>query len=160
MADGRCWQSQNSWHIYPPWKRNLQACHMMAIEKTSTTSFQATTLKDCNMEEASQNEQPIHSGHFMITNVHDPSQEDDEYDDDSEEVKPDMQETGFDFNSANKSISNFYSFGQNASLSIDDSLTKLFDCMSLAYRYVSSCQHSCTKYYPTYFLMPFQVLLK
>ncbi|XP_022339863.2 MLX-interacting protein-like isoform X2 [Crassostrea virginica] len=106
---------------------------MMAIEKTSTTSFQATTLKDCNMEEASQNEQPIHSGHFMITNVHDPSQEDDEYDDDSEEVKPDMQETGFDFNSANKSISNFYSFGQNASLSIDDSLTKLFDCMSLAY---------------------------
>lgn len=105
---------------------------MMAIEKSSTASFQATTLKDCNMEEASQ-EQPIHSGHFMITNVHAPSQDDDEYDD-NEDVKPELEETGFDFNSANKTISNVYPFGQNTTvLSIDDSLTKLFDCMSLAY---------------------------
>lgn len=107
---------------------------MMAIEKSSTATFQATTLKDCNMEEASQ-EQPIHSGHFMITNVHAPSQDDDEYDD-NEDVKPELQENEFDFDSANKTISNVYSFGQNThTLSIDDSLTKLFDCMSLAYRY-------------------------
>lgn len=108
---------------------------MMAIEKSSTATFQATTLKDCNMEEASQ-DQPIHSGHFMITNVHAPSQDDDDEYDDNEDVKPELQENGFDFNSANKTISNVYSFGQNThTLSIDDSLTKLFDCMSLAYRY-------------------------
>lgn len=106
---------------------------MMAIEKSSTATFQATTLKDCNMEEASQ-EQPIHSGHFMITNVHAPSQDDDDEYDDNEDVKPELQENGFDFNSANKTISNVYSFGQNThTLSIDDTLTKLFDCMSLAY---------------------------
>ncbi|XP_061196266.1 MLX-interacting protein-like isoform X2 [Saccostrea echinata] len=104
---------------------------MMAIEKTSTSSSQATTLKNCKMEESAQHEQPIHSGHFMITNVHGKYQDDEE--DDDEDVKPQLEETGYDFNTANKTPSNSYPFGPNATLSIDDSLTKLFDCMSLAY---------------------------
>lgn len=104
----------------------------MAIEKSSS-SYQVTTRKGSSMEEVSHNEQPIHSGHFMITNVHNKYQDNDE-DDEDDSVKEELQETGFDFDSASKTISNSYAFGSNATLSIDDTLTKLFDCMSLAYR--------------------------
>jgi hypothetical protein len=104
---------------------------MMAIEKSS--SYQATTHKRSSMDDASHSEQPIHSGHFMITNVHNKYQENDE-DDEEDSVKAELQETGFDFDSASKTISNSYAFGSNATLAIDDTLTKLFDCMSLAYR--------------------------
>ncbi|XP_048767444.2 MLX-interacting protein-like isoform X2 [Ostrea edulis] len=104
---------------------------MMAIEKSSS-SYQVTTRKGSSMEEVSHNEQPIHSGHFMITNVHNKYQDNDE-DDEDDSVKEELQETGFDFDSASKTISNSYAFGSNATLSIDDTLTKLFDCMSLAY---------------------------
>lgn len=106
---------------------------MMAIEKSSS-SYPATTRKGSSMEEASHNEQPIHSGHFMITNVHNKYQDNDEDDDEDDNVKAELQETGYDFDSAPKTTSNSYAFGSNATLSIDDTLTKLFDCMSLAYR--------------------------
>ncbi|XP_011385139.1 MLX-interacting protein-like [Pteropus vampyrus] len=43
---------------------------------------------------------------------------------------------GYDFDTVNKQTCQTYSFGKTSSchLSIDASLTKLFECMSLAYR--------------------------
>lgn len=43
---------------------------------------------------------------------------------------------GYDFDTVNKQTCQTYSFGKTSSchLSIDASLTKLFECMTLAYR--------------------------
>lgn len=78
----------------------------------------------------------IHSGHFMVSRVHDVNNEDD----DEEEIQsPFIDDVkGFDFLSANREISKTYNFGNAnniATVSIDASLTKLFECMTLAYRW-------------------------
>ncbi|RUS77323.1 hypothetical protein EGW08_014920, partial [Elysia chlorotica] len=70
----------------------------------------------------------IHSGHFMVSRVHEPNGDDDE-----EEVASPFSDDnkGFDFLNAVKKTTTTYNFGNP----IDESLTKLFECMTLAYRY-------------------------
>ena len=69
----------------------------------------------------------IHSGHFMVSRVHEPNADDDE----EEAVSPFNDDNkGFDFLNAVKKTSTTYNFGN----AIDESLTKLFECMTLAYR--------------------------
>ncbi len=94
---------------------------------------------------------PIHSGHFMVSCVHDENENDDvdelEVGSPSEiiEVKEEPiklqddepRRRGYDFSAAAvKSPKNEYAFGDRTveSFGIDGSLTKLFDCMTLAYR--------------------------
>ncbi|ESO98161.1 hypothetical protein LOTGIDRAFT_174293 [Lottia gigantea] len=73
--------------------------------------------------------QTIHSGHFMVSRVHDVVSE--EFDD----VPLETSDDAFDFVTANKETSKTYSFGPKSdhTLAIDASLTKLFECMTLAY---------------------------
>uniref|UniRef100_H3BFX7 MLX interacting protein n=1 Tax=Latimeria chalumnae TaxID=7897 RepID=H3BFX7_LATCH len=63
--------------------------------------------------------QIIHSGHFMVSSPH-------------SEHPP---KKGYDFDTVNKQTCQTYSFGKTSTchLSIDASLTKLFECMTLAY---------------------------
>ena len=69
----------------------------------------------------------IHSGHFMVSRVHEPNVDDDE----EEVVSPFSDDNkGFDFLNAVKKTSTTYNFGN----AIDESLAKLFECMTLAYR--------------------------
>lgn len=71
-------------------------------------------------EEPPRRQQIIHSGHFMVSSPH-------------REHPP---KKGYDFDTVNKQTCQTYSFGKTSSchLSIDASLTKLFECMTLAYR--------------------------
>lgn len=64
--------------------------------------------------------QIIHSGHFMVSSPH-------------SEHPP---KKGYDFDTVNKQTCQTYHFGKASMshLSIDASLTKLFECMTLAYR--------------------------
>lgn len=64
--------------------------------------------------------QIIHSGHFMVSAPH-------------VEHPP---KKGYDFDTVNKQTCQTYHFGKTSTshLSIDASLTKLFECMTLAYR--------------------------
>jgi len=74
----------------------------------------------------------IHSGHFMVSCLY-------EADDDSDAVanvktEPDRQ--GYNFEGADRQLRKTYMFGNRSTnaLAIDASLTKLFECMTLAYR--------------------------
>ncbi|CAL1534347.1 unnamed protein product [Lymnaea stagnalis] len=76
----------------------------------------------------------IHSGHFMVSRVHDVNNDDE----DEEEIPSPFNDDskGYDFLSANKETSKTYDFGNEnsqATVAIDASLTKLFECMTLAY---------------------------
>lgn len=64
--------------------------------------------------------QIIHSGHFMMSSPH-------------SEHPP---KKGYDFDTVNKQTCQTYHFGKASMshFSIDASLTKLFECMTLAYR--------------------------
>lgn len=64
--------------------------------------------------------QIIHSGHFMVSSPH-------------SEHPP---KKGYDFDTVNKQTCQTYHFGKASTshFSIDASLTKLFECMTLAYR--------------------------
>ena len=82
----------------------------------------------------------IHSGHFMVSRVHEEKEDDDDeevpiFNDDSKDFSTSM---GYDFVQANRATYNTYNFGpkSTSTLSIDASLTKLFECMTLAYRCV------------------------
>nr|XP_035113795.1 MLX-interacting protein isoform X3 [Callithrix jacchus] len=70
-------------------------------------------------DEPPRRQQIIHSGHFMVSSPH-------------REHPP---KKGYDFDTVNKQTCQTYSFGKTSSchLSIDASLTKLFECMTLAY---------------------------
>ncbi|XP_063786117.1 MLX-interacting protein [Pseudophryne corroboree] len=65
--------------------------------------------------------QIIHSGHFMVSSPH-------------SEHPP---KKGYDFDTVNEQACQTYSFGKTSTchLSIDASLTKLLECMTLAYRF-------------------------
>ena len=72
----------------------------------------------------------IHSGHFMVSCI-------DEISDAGEDAG--IQDVkGYNFDNAAKETSRTYKFGSSNTnkLGIDDSLTELFECMSLAYRFV------------------------
>eukprot|EP00106_Octopus_bimaculoides_P018794 XP_014786236.1 PREDICTED: carbohydrate-responsive element-binding protein-like isoform X3 [Octopus bimaculoides] len=89
-------------------------------------------------------EETIHSGHFMLSQVHDDKTADD-YDDENivkEEKDAQSSSTGLNFLSSSTSHENVgatnldfreYSATQSTLFSIDGSLTKLFECMTLAY---------------------------
>lgn len=64
--------------------------------------------------------QIIHSGHFMVSSPH-------------SEHPP---KKGYDFDTVNMQTCQTYCFGKTSTshFSIDASLTKLFECMTLAYR--------------------------
>lgn len=82
----------------------------------------------------------IHSGHFMVSDIDDTEAQDDIDSvsvpvleaEDTTEVDP---QQGFDFENACKETSNTYTFGPCSckSISIDATLTKLFQCMTIAY---------------------------
>ena len=113
------------------------------------------------------NSRTIHSGHFMISCIHeDDHRSDDEDNADDLNSAQDLSEDpahsdedgnflsspddpsqismrkkhSYNFDNANKFIQTSYQFGKRCSnhTSIDASLTKLFDCMTLAYRYLRS----------------------
>lgn len=73
--------------------------------------------------------QVIHSGHFMVSSPHSDS-------------LPRRRKSGgslrYDFDTVNRTWCQTYRYGplSSGSLSIDPTLTRLFDCMSLAYRWV------------------------
>ncbi|KAK2816300.1 hypothetical protein Q7C36_022571 [Tachysurus vachellii] len=72
--------------------------------------------------EAARRAQVIHSGHFMVSSPH------------SDPV-PRSRRSYYDFDTVNKPRCQTYSFGPFSSgrLSIDPTLTRLFECMTLAY---------------------------
>lgn len=87
----------------------------------------------------------IHSGHFMVSDIDDPEVQDGDdsqslvvHESDCDQESLPLPATGFDFESACKETSKTYTFGSRSthSISIDASLTKLFECMTLAYRFV------------------------
>lgn len=65
----------------------------------------------------SEETQVIHSGHFMVSSPH-------------SEHPP---KKGYDFDTVNRQTCQTYTFGKTSTFSIDVSLTKLFECMTLAY---------------------------
>lgn len=75
--------------------------------------------------------QVIHSGHFMVSSPHSDS-------------APRRRKSGgslrYDFDTVNRTWCQTYRYGpfSSGSLSIDPTLTRLFECMSLAYRWVSA----------------------
>ncbi|XP_076452853.1 MLX-interacting protein-like isoform X2 [Babylonia areolata] len=80
----------------------------------------------------------IHSGQFMVSRLHEEKDEDDDeegpiFSDDSKDFS--AASMGYDFVKATKETSQTYHFGpkSTSTLSIDASLTKLFECMTLAY---------------------------
>lgn len=78
--------------------------------------------------------QIIHSGHFMVSSPHSDS-------------GPRRRKSGgslkYDFDTVNRTWCQTYRFGpfSSGSLNIDPTLTRLFDCMSLAYRYGRRALH-------------------
>ena len=82
----------------------------------------------------------IHSGHFMVSCVH--RDDDDEESETEPKVKNEQESKtgGYNFDTAPKEPSTTYKFGDydnhDPGVCIDCSLTKLFNCMTLAYRFV------------------------
>jgi len=75
------------------------------------------------------NDTTIHSGHFMVSCIHDEEGELRRKNDGARRKKK-----AFDFQDANKATSRTYRFDRRST--IDATLTKLFKCMTLAYRFV------------------------
>ena len=103
-------------------------------------SSSTSIINNDNIINFNNNEETIHSGHFMLSQVHEDT---DDYEDDIivKEENDSRTPEGFDFLSATKETSTSYNFDNNGCsqiLSIDGSLTKLFECMTLAYRWVKN----------------------
>jgi hypothetical protein len=94
------------------------------------------------MELKTDSDHTIHSGHFMVSSLND--------DDDGElpasstvtsknETEP-AGRRGYNFDNANLQLSQTYLFGSRSTnmLALDPSLTKMFECMTLAYRLMKS----------------------
>lgn len=79
--------------------------------------------------------QVIHSGHFMVSSPHS---------DGAQRGRKSGGSTRYDFDTVNRTWCHTYRYGplSSGSLSIDPTLTRLFDCMSLAYRWVPSCRRA------------------
>jgi hypothetical protein len=84
----------------------------------------------------------IHSGHFMVSCLNDEDDAELPVTADVNTVKKNENEIsgkrGYNFDSATLQLSNTYLFGNRSTtmLSLDPSLTKMFECMTLAYRLV------------------------
>ncbi|XP_035034621.2 carbohydrate-responsive element-binding protein-like isoform X2 [Hippoglossus stenolepis] len=80
----------------------------------------------CSPSRSSNRVQVIHSGHFMVSSPHS----------DSERRRRESGESlRYDFDTVNRTWCQTYRYGplSSGSLSIDPTLTRLFECMSLAY---------------------------
>lgn len=92
-----------------------------------------------NTERAkSKEKEGIHSGHFMVSRVHD-NKTGDYLSDEDDDEEPD----GFNFSDASKDTCTTYKFGPRSTqtLTLDASLSKLFEHLTLAYRYFLFCLH-------------------
>ncbi|KAJ8412368.1 hypothetical protein AAFF_G00127040 [Aldrovandia affinis] len=71
--------------------------------------------------------QVIHSGHFMVSSPHSDS---------TPRRRKSGAFVGYDFDTVNRTWCQTYRFGplSSGSLNIDPTLTRLFECMTLAYR--------------------------
>ena len=78
------------------------------------------------------NDTTIHSGHFMVSCIHD-----EEGDVRRKNGGARQKNKAFPFQDANKTTSRTYRFDRRST--IDATLTKLFKCMTLAYRFVHYC---------------------
>ena len=82
----------------------------------------------------------IHSGHFMVSCLNDEEQDDDVNNENVKEVPK-----GYDFASAPKQTKKSYLFCNKkaaAAAGIESDLSKLFQCMTLAYRYDYEYSHT------------------
>lgn len=79
-----------------------------------------------------QHDNTIHSGHFMVSDVHSGKEEEEEED----SPKNDDQK-GYDFTSAALDTSKIYLFGNKSTnvLTVEKELTSLFNCLTIAYRF-------------------------
>ena len=77
----------------------------------------------------------IHSGHFMVSCI---DEDDVEENEEKSKVSEDIKQDIFDVASAAKDTRQTYKFGQksSATLELDASLTKLFQCLTVSYRFV------------------------
>lgn len=82
----------------------------------------------------SKEKEGIHSGHFMVSRVHDNTSGD--YLSDEEELENGNIKRGFNFSDASKSTCKTYIFGNRSTrtMAIDESLSNLFKHLTLAYR--------------------------
>ena len=83
---------------------------------------------DMAIKQEIEDHETIHSGHFMLSRVHDPSPEDDDEDSSSQNTE---KTVAYDFTNSKKEPSSSYEF--RPSQAIDSSLSKLFECLTLAY---------------------------
>lgn len=82
----------------------------------------------------SKEKEGIHSGHFMVSRVHDNTSGD--YLSDEENEENGSHKRGFNFSDASKSTCKTYIFGSRSTktMAIDESLSNLFKHLTLAYR--------------------------
>jgi hypothetical protein len=121
---------------------------MLQIQNVQKSVLTGSIFDDPRTEEECKDStSTIHSGHFMQSRVHEDKDDDDDeeaplFADDTKDFTGEMAMGGFnigyDFVQANKATFHTYNFGPKSTqtLSIDESLTKLFECMTLAYRFV------------------------
>lgn len=78
----------------------------------------------------------IHSGHFMVSCVHEDAEDADSSSQPSVKEEAEARQEGYNFENANREPSDCYKFGTRSTnqLSIDASLATLFEHMTLAYR--------------------------
>ncbi|XP_078491560.1 transcription factor protein isoform X4 [Ciona intestinalis] len=121
------------------------------MECSAEKMFPTTSLINTPSVQSSNSEQDIykspkkgdviHSGHFMVSSVADDGDEHEEINHDRDSPVHHEQAImirghGYDFSNVNKETKNIYQFGPSHSnhITIDSSLSRLFKCMSLAYR--------------------------
>lgn len=92
-------------------------------DSVSSLGLQANRAK-------SKEKEGIHSGHFMVSRVHD-NKTGDYLSDEEDEIS-----SGFNFSEASKDTCTTYKFGPRSTqtLTLDASLSSLFDKLTLAYR--------------------------
>nr|XP_009860089.1 transcription factor protein isoform X1 [Ciona intestinalis] len=121
------------------------------MECSAEKMFPTTSLITSSVTQSTNSEQDIykspkkgdviHSGHFMVSSVADDGDEHEEINHDRDSPVHHEQAImirghGYDFSNVNKETKNIYQFGPSHSnhITIDSSLSRLFKCMSLAYR--------------------------
>jgi len=104
---------------------------VMTMESSRRLPGLLESARDMDMaiKQEIEDHETIHSGHFMLSRVHDPSPEDDDEDSSSQSAE---KTVAYDFTNSKKEPSSSYEF--RPSQAIDSSLSKLFECLTLAYR--------------------------
>ena len=97
----------------------------------ANTYVQNKLVREADNRMLERNDGTIHSGHFMLSRIHD--REDAE---ESESSPVEEKSKGFDFGNAIQTPAGSYQFGykSTSAATIDASLTGLFQSMTLAYR--------------------------